>query len=236
MILFNRPYVGPTFILNVFISGADDLILAYTWKILQFIVHLTEHGRKSIGKAILLSETSKAFPVTGRGGPQRCEISRLPHFLDNSLTDGGEAVSLTRRPPFTARKIPGIDFCYWLCRLQGHSAAGRIRSIEKKTTNDLIGNRTRDFRLVAQCQPTTVRVTPLETSIDSNPTIRNTAGLQQACSMQHLSLDTGCDLLTVWKSRRTPFSGRAPCSVSSGWPRPVSPPYSRFIIWLYMKA
>jgi hypothetical protein len=26
------------------------------------------------------------------------ETSRLPHFLDNRLTDGGEVVSLTRRP------------------------------------------------------------------------------------------------------------------------------------------
>jgi hypothetical protein len=40
-----------------------------------------------------------------------CETSRLPHFLDNRLTDGGEVVSLTRRPPFTLRKIPGTDFC-----------------------------------------------------------------------------------------------------------------------------
>jgi hypothetical protein len=27
-----------------------------------------------------------------------CETSRLPHCLDNRLTDGGEVVSLTRRP------------------------------------------------------------------------------------------------------------------------------------------
>jgi hypothetical protein len=37
--------------------------------------------------------------------------SRLPHFLDNRLTDGGEAVSLTCRPPFTFRTITGIHFC-----------------------------------------------------------------------------------------------------------------------------
>jgi hypothetical protein len=40
----------------------------------------------------------KAIPVTGRGGPLGCETSRFPHFLDNQLTDGGEVVSLTRRP------------------------------------------------------------------------------------------------------------------------------------------
>jgi hypothetical protein len=39
------------------------------------------------------------------GGPRACETSRLPHFLDSRLTDGGEVVSLTRRPPFTPSKI-----------------------------------------------------------------------------------------------------------------------------------
>jgi hypothetical protein len=53
----------------------------------------------------------KAVPVTGRGDLQGCERSRLPHFLDNRLTDAGEVVSLTRRPPFTPRKIPGTHFC-----------------------------------------------------------------------------------------------------------------------------
>jgi hypothetical protein len=32
--------------------------------------------------------------------------------------------------PFTHREIPGTHFYYRLSRLQGHSAAGRIRSIE----------------------------------------------------------------------------------------------------------
>jgi hypothetical protein len=39
--------------------------------------------------------TGKAIPVTGREGPYGCETSRLPHFLDNRLTDGGEVVSPT---------------------------------------------------------------------------------------------------------------------------------------------
>jgi hypothetical protein len=39
---------------------------------------------------------SKAIPVTGRGAPLGYETSRLPHFLDNRITDGGEVVSLTR--------------------------------------------------------------------------------------------------------------------------------------------
>jgi hypothetical protein len=29
----------------------------------------------------------KAIPVKGHGGPKGCETSKLPHFLDNRLTD-----------------------------------------------------------------------------------------------------------------------------------------------------
>jgi hypothetical protein len=43
----------------------------------------------------------KVIPVTGHGGPQVCETSRIPHFLDSRLTDGAKVVSLTRRLPLT---------------------------------------------------------------------------------------------------------------------------------------
>jgi hypothetical protein len=92
----------------------------------------------------------KAIPVTGREGPYGCEMSRLSHFLDNRLTDDGEVVSLTRRPPFNPRRMS---------RPQGHSAAGRIRSIEK--SNDLIGNRTHGLlALSIVTQPTTLPRAP----------------------------------------------------------------------------
>jgi hypothetical protein len=67
------------------------------------------------------------IPVTGRVRPQVYETLRLRHFLDNRLTDGGEVVSLMRRPPFTARKIPGTDSYYRLSRPQGINSTGRIR-------------------------------------------------------------------------------------------------------------
>jgi hypothetical protein len=53
----------------------------------------------------------KAIPVTGHEGPLGCETSRLPHFLENLLTNGGEVVSFTRQPHFTPRKISGTHFC-----------------------------------------------------------------------------------------------------------------------------
>jgi hypothetical protein len=75
----------------------------------------------------------KSIPATGRMGPQVCETSRLPHFLDTRLTDGGEVI-LTRQPPFT---LPEDSwYSYKFSWPEGHSAAGRIRAIEK--SNDLI--------------------------------------------------------------------------------------------------
>jgi hypothetical protein len=49
----------------------------------------------ALDRAATVIGTDKAYPVTDCGGP--CETLRLPHFLDNRLTDGGEVVSLTRR-------------------------------------------------------------------------------------------------------------------------------------------
>jgi hypothetical protein len=56
----------------------------------------------AINQSEYLPEThgkGKAIPVTGRGGPYGCETSRLPHFLDNRLTDGGDALCAGRPLP-----------------------------------------------------------------------------------------------------------------------------------------
>jgi hypothetical protein len=99
---------------------------------------LLESGTRKDGLQYVEMGKGKATLVTGPGDPLDCERSRFPYFLDNRLTDGGEAVNLTRRPPFTPRKVPGTYFCYRLSRPQGHSAARRISSIEK--SSELIGN------------------------------------------------------------------------------------------------
>jgi hypothetical protein len=44
-------------------------------------------------------DKDKSISVTDREGPYCCETSRLPEFLDNRLTNGGEVVSLTRQSP-----------------------------------------------------------------------------------------------------------------------------------------
>jgi hypothetical protein len=51
--------------------------------------------------------------------------------------------ALRANHPLPPRKIPGAHSCQSVSQPQGHSAAGRIRSIEK--SDALIGNRTRDF-------------------------------------------------------------------------------------------
>jgi hypothetical protein len=61
-----------------------------------------------LGVVELKIKNGKAIPVTGHGGPQGSETSRIPHFLEYQLTDGCEVVSLMRWLPFT----PQEDFWY----------------------------------------------------------------------------------------------------------------------------
>jgi hypothetical protein len=61
-------------------------------------LHL-ENNSMPIGACKKKERKRKATPVTG------CETSRLPHFLDNRLTDGGEIVSLMSWLPFTTGRF-----------------------------------------------------------------------------------------------------------------------------------
>jgi hypothetical protein len=60
---------------------------------------------------------SKAIPVTGHEGPQSYETSRLPHFVDSRLTDGGDVIRLTPGRPLLPRKIPGVGTRNRQCKL-----------------------------------------------------------------------------------------------------------------------
>jgi hypothetical protein len=80
---------------------------------------------------LLLSEVS-------RGGPQGCEMSRISHCLDNRLSDGGEAVSLTRRPRFTPQ-----EYFWYSFLLEAESTLGEntITNLERAHTfkNNMAG-------------------------------------------------------------------------------------------------
>jgi hypothetical protein len=54
-----------------------------------------------------VSRKSKTIPVTGRGGSWGCETSKIP--LSRHSAHKWQW-GLTRRPPFTPRKSPGIHF------------------------------------------------------------------------------------------------------------------------------
>jgi hypothetical protein len=54
---------------------------------------------------------SKAISVTGRGGLKGCKMLRIPHCLDNRLTDGGKIVSPTLRPLLYSPET--IFLCLW---------------------------------------------------------------------------------------------------------------------------
>jgi hypothetical protein len=51
--------------------------------------------------------------------------SRIPHFLENRLSDGCEVVSFTHRPCFDLGNIPDAHFCKRLSQPQGYRVAGR---------------------------------------------------------------------------------------------------------------
>jgi hypothetical protein len=53
---------------------------------------------------------SRDILVTGCGDQLGCETSRIPHFLDTQLIDGGEVVSLMSQPCFTLQEDSWYSF------------------------------------------------------------------------------------------------------------------------------
>jgi hypothetical protein len=66
-----------------------------------------ELGKRNMQRARDREVKDKTTHVTSRGSLYGGETSRIPHCLDNRLTDGGEVISLRSRLLFTLRNIPG---------------------------------------------------------------------------------------------------------------------------------
>jgi hypothetical protein len=87
---------------------------------------------------------SEAIPVTGHGSLWNCEMSGIPHCLDNRLIDGGYVVSLTRLPRSTAQEQFIILFSVrgWVNPRDIVWPEGLVKF---KIFMDLIKTRTRDL-------------------------------------------------------------------------------------------
>jgi hypothetical protein len=84
------------------------------------------------------NEKGRAILVTSRGSTWYCETSRLPHFLDNRLTQMEVNLSALR----TCRALPQerllvLISCQRSSQTQGHNAAVRMRYFEK--SNNFVG-------------------------------------------------------------------------------------------------
>jgi hypothetical protein len=82
---------------------------------LLFFSISAENRTRASGSAELEYLSKKTIPVTGRGGLLGYEMLRIPHCLDNRLTDGSKVVSPTHWPHFTPQKhyfsASGTHFC-----------------------------------------------------------------------------------------------------------------------------
>jgi hypothetical protein len=60
---------------------------------------------------VCVHTTAFSTLITAHRGSEGCETLRLPHFLNNRLSDGGKVSSHMCWPPFTPSMIPSARFC-----------------------------------------------------------------------------------------------------------------------------
>jgi hypothetical protein len=77
---------------NLYIEQSTAFYLTQE-KIIESQQSFSEYGEQLSKSLVVDNKRGKAIPVTGHGDPQVCEMSRLPHCLDNRHTDGGEVAS-----------------------------------------------------------------------------------------------------------------------------------------------
>jgi hypothetical protein len=82
---------------------------------------------------------------------------RIPHCLDNRLTDGGKVVSPKPRPRSTPQKhyffASGTDFRWRLSKPQGLVRLEGLDKLNKKKIIHLIESRTRDLPVFSMVLP-----------------------------------------------------------------------------------
>jgi hypothetical protein len=121
---------------------------------------------------LLKVQEDKAIPVQAWRGPE--DFRRLidgPKFQDNRHIKAVRLSALRIGPLYSPGNIPGNHFRWRLSRPQGHSAAGRIKSM--KNSSETLGNRTRDLlSCSATAYPTLVKAenTVYKVGVISNST------------------------------------------------------------------
>jgi hypothetical protein len=142
---FHQNYIG----LYLYISSRtfQSIYLRVIFRNIPFFCAEEFLSPTLTGAIISAGGPSIAIPVAGCGGPQDCETSRLPHFLDSRLTDGGEVVSLTRRSSFTPQEDSWYSF---LLEAETTPVIMRLEVLgQLKNAITSPGNEPVTFRLVA---------------------------------------------------------------------------------------